>query len=260
MSDELTEHFDQLYRDNQATVYKLAMGLTGNGHDADEITQEAFLRAFRSYSSFREECSFSTWIYRITLNIANDYLKQRAKFPVNSLTEDFGFSLDDIIDPNPASNPETELLSRQARVKCLHAMTECLPTGQRKVFCLAITLGLPHKLVAEILDCSVSSVKTTLHRAKQRWFGYMEGRCQLIDKSNTCNCKQWVRFGLARGWISKQPLANSPSPITVQAREEVTELKKLRDIYQELYQDTGDESFAQRIREGIQNKEWAIFS
>lgn len=260
MSDERTELFDQLYRDNRAMVYKLALGLTGNGHDADEITQDAFLRAFRSYASFREECSFSTWIYRITLNIANDYLKQRAKFPVHALTEDLGYSLEEIIDPNPASNPETELLACQARVKCLHAMTECLPPGQRKVFCLAITMGLPHKLIAEILECSVSSVKTTLHRAKQRWFGYMEGRCQLIDKSNTCNCRQWVRFGLAQGWISEQALTSPPPPIAVQAREEVTELKKLRDIYQDLFQETADESFAQRIREGIKKKEWAIFS
>ncbi|ABQ24310.1 RNA polymerase sigma factor [Geotalea uraniireducens] len=260
MSDNLTELFDRLYRDNQAMVYKLALGLTGNGHDAEEITQEAFSRAFRSYHTFREECSFSTWIYRITINVANDYLKLRAKFPVHALTEDLGYSLEEIIDPDPANNPETELLAYQARAKCLHAMTECLPTEQRKVFCLAITLGLPHKLVAEILDCSLSSVKTTLHRAKKRWFGYMEDRCQLIRKSNPCSCKQWVRFGLSQGWISKQALADPRQPITAEAREEVARLKALRDIYQDLYRETADASYAQRIREGIQNSEWAIFS
>lgn len=264
MSDNSEGLFDQLYRDNHTKVYKLALGLSGNAHDAEEITQEAFLRAFRSYHGFREECSFFTWIYRITMNVANDYLKQSSKFPICTLTEDLGFSLEEIIDPNPASNPETELLACQARIKCLHSLTECFSPEQRKVFCLAVTLGLPHKLIADILECTISYVKTTLHRARKRWFGYMEDRCQLINRSNPCNCKQWVRFGLSRGWITKDAIGNSRQLINMETMDEIGKLKALRDIYQDLYRDinqeTADESYAQRIREGIQKREWAIFS
>lgn len=258
VSDKLTDLFDQLYRDNQAKVYRLAMGLTGSAHDAEDVTQEAFYRAFRSYHTFHEESSFFTWIYRITINVANDYLKHRTKLPIYALTEDQGFSMEEIIDPNPSNNPETELLGYQARVKCLHCLTECLPIKQRRVFCLVITIGLPHKQVAEILECSISSVKTTLHRAKKRWFGYMEDRCQLIKKSNPCNCKQFVRFGLSRGWISKEALINFHHPsIAIQAREEIGKLWTLRDLYEQLYP---EQSLAQRIREGISKKEWAILS
>lgn len=260
MSDKLTELFDRLYCDNQAKVYKLALGLTGNANDAEDITQEAFFRAFRSYHTFREESSFFTWIYRITLNVANDYLKQRAKLRIYELTEDLGYSIEEIIDPNPANDPETELLAREVRYRCLHGFTECLPINQRKVFCLAITIGLPHKLVAEIFDCSVSSVKTTLHRAKKRIAGYLEERCQLIKKSNPCNCNQWVRYGLQQGWITKQALVNPRLEIIIKAREEMVELRSLRYTYQNLYREIADESLAQRIREGIKKKEWAIFS
>jgi RNA polymerase sigma-70 factor (ECF subfamily) len=252
--------FDQLYRDNQPKVYRLALSLTGNVHDAEDVTQEAFFRAFRSYETFREESSFFTWIYRIALNVANDRLKQRTKMPIEMLTEDLGYSLEEIIDPNPANNPETELLGHQARIKCLHAMTECLPLEQRKVFCLAITMGLPHKLIAEILECSVGSVKTTLHRAKKRWNGYMENRCQFIKKTNLCNCRQFVRFGLSKGWFSKDTSVNPRPPAATQAREDVIKLQTMHDLYRDLYPDQADESFAQRIREGIRNKEWAIFS
>jgi RNA polymerase sigma-70 factor, ECF subfamily len=182
VSDEQTELFDQLYRDNQLKVYRLALSLAGNTHDAEDITQEAFFRAFRSYDTFRNDSSFYTWIYRIAINVSNDHLKHRTKLPIYSLTEDQGYSLEEIIDSNPANNPETELLAYQARTKCLHSLTECLQANERKIFCLAIMLGLPHKHVAEILDCSVSSVKTTLHRAKKRWFGYMENRCRFIKK------------------------------------------------------------------------------
>jgi len=257
---ELTELFDQLYRDNQAKVYRLALGLAGNVHDAEEITQEAFFKAFRSYHTFREESSFFTWIYRITINVANDYLNHRTKLPIYSLTEDLGYSIEEIIDTNPSNDPETELLACQARVKCLHCLTECLRIKQRHVFCLSVTLGLPHKSVAEILQMSISSVKTTLHRAKKRWFGYMEDRCQLIKKSNPCNCKQFVRFGLSQGWISKEALIKDSPLVTEQIRKEVTQLRTLRDFYIDLYRDSADESFVQRIREGIKNGEWSLFS
>ena len=241
-------------------VLKLALGLTGNSQDAEEVTQEAFLKAFRCYGDFREECAFSTWICRIAINVANDYLRQRTKFPVHQLTEDFGYRLEEILDQNPASNPETELLANQIRIKCLHSLTECLPLEQRKVFCLAITLGLPHRLVAEILECTVGSVKTALHRAKARWFGYMEDRCQLINKTGTCSCKQWVRFGLSQDWITPQTAVASPYPDLVQVKEEIGRLKALRTLYQSACQATADESYAKRIRDGIKNGEWAIFS
>lgn len=260
MPGDLTELFDQLYRDNKEMLYKLALGLTGNAHDAEEVTQETFLRAFRSYHDFRHDCAFSTWIYRIALNLANDYLRQRTKFPVPALTEDLGYVLEEIIDPDPGNNPETELLANQISIKCLHSLTECFPAEQRKVFCLAITLGLPHRLVAEILECSVGSVKTTLHRAKKRWFGYMEDRCQLIDKSSPCSCKQWVRFGLSQGWIKPQAAVDSPPPVALKAREEISELRALRAIYQGMYLEAADETYAKRVRDGIKNKEWAIFS
>jgi RNA polymerase sigma-70 factor (ECF subfamily) len=260
MSAEAAALFAELYRDNQAKVYRLALGLTGNADDAEEVTQEAFYRAFRAYGDFRRDSSFFTWVYRITVNVASDYMKIRKKLPIYALTEDMGYSLDEIIDPDPAHDPESELLANEARYKCLHCMTECLTLGQRKVFCLAVTLGLPYRLVAEVLDCSPGAVKATLHRAMKRWAGYMENRCQLIKRSNPCNCAQWVRFGLARGWLSKDTLVNPRPPVAAQAREEVVRLRTLRDIYGAMYREEAGTALAERIRRGIANGEWNIFS
>ena len=260
MSAELTELFDQLYRDNQAKVYRLALGLTGKPGDAEDITQEAFYRAFRSYHTFREESSFFTWIYRIALNTASSYMKKRNKLPILVLTEDLGYPIEEILDLNPANDPETELLAREARIRCLHCFTQCLPVNQRKVFCLAYSIGLSHKHIAEIMECSVGSVKTTLCRARKRIAGYLENTCQLIKKSNPCHCNQWVRYGLQQGWIKEEQLLNPRPEIIIQAEGEIVKLQMLRDIYQSFYRKTADESLAQRIREGIKNQEWAIFS
>ncbi|MBP2651382.1 MAG: polymerase sigma factor, sigma-70 family [Firmicutes bacterium] len=260
MPDTSRELFEQLYTDNYIKVYRLALGLTGNQHDAEEITQEAFCRAFQAYNTFHGDCVFFTWIYRITLNVANNYLKQRTKLRIYELTEDLGYSLDQIIDLNPANDPETEVLCREVKFKCLQFFMECLPLKQRKVLCMAFIVGLPYKLIAEIMNCSISSVKTTLHRGKKQIAGYLEERCQLVKKSNPCTCNQWVRRGLQQGWLTKQNLANPRPSIVIQAEKDVVKLRYLRYTYQSLYPETIDESLAQRIHKGIQNKEWTIFS
>ncbi len=260
MPAESSAQFDRMYRENQPKVYRLALSLAGNAHDAEDITQEAFFHAFRSFDTFRNESSFFTWIYRIALNVASDHLKYRSKIPIQMLTEDMGYSREEIIDTNPANNPETELLAYQVRIKCLHAMTECLQANERKVFCLAITLDLPHKQIAEIMDCSIGSVKTTLHRAKKRWFGYMENMCQFIKKDNPCNCKQWVRFAASKGMISKDAAVKPLPPINVQAKKDVLTLRTLRTFYQGLYKDEADDAFVERVRCGIRRNEWSIFS
>jgi RNA polymerase sigma-70 factor (ECF subfamily) len=253
------ELFDQLYRDNYVKVYRLAFWLTHNFSDAEDITQEAFVRAFRSYHTFREESSFYTWIYRITVNVANDYMKQRKKLPIYEIAEGLGCSVEDLADPHPDNSPETKLMVNEVMRVCMAAFTECLPVNQRKVFFLAVGLGLPYKIVAEILDCSVSSVKTTLHRANNRLVGYMESQCHLIKKSNPCRCEQWVKRGLAQGWITKEAVTNPQPRITIPDKVKLY-LRDLRDIYKNVYLGDKDEVLAEFFKEGFVKRRWATFS
>ncbi len=254
------DSFESQYRAHYHKVYRLALGLAGNAHDAEEITQEAFYRALRAYDSFRHDCSFFTWIYRIALNVSRGFLKQRAKMPAEALTEDFGYRMEDILDPDPAHDPESSCLAREVRVRCLFSLTECLSGEQRRVFCLAITLGLPHKQIAEILECSVGKVKTTLHRARRKWFGYMENHCSLIKRSNPCRCGQWVRFGLQQGWISRTEAASALPVLDEGSLTEIKRLKAMTTLYRSMTPDTTDAALCARIREGIRNREWAMLS
>lgn len=256
---EKTELFDQLYRENYGKVYRLAIGLTHNFSDAEDITQEAFVRAFRSYHTFREESSFFTWIYRITINLANDYIKQRKKLLIYEIADEMGCSVEDLVDPNPVNNPETKVLINEVIRTCMAAFTECLPVNQRKVFFLTIGLNLPYKLAAEILDCSVGSVKTTLHRAKNRLIEIMESRCSLVKKSNTCRCEQWVKFHIARGFTPKDYITNPLPRITI-PNKVIQYLRDLRDIYENVYLADKDVVVAQFIKEGFAKKRWASFS
>jgi RNA polymerase sigma-70 factor (ECF subfamily) len=259
MLAEKTSTFELLYEEHFVKVYRLALTLTRNPSDAEEITQEAFLKAFRSYDSFRADSSFFTWIYRITLNAANDYMKQRDKMMTEQL-EDEGYSVEEIPDDDLTHDPETEALAKEAKVMCLHSITECLSGRQRKVFCLVITLGLTQKTAAEILGCSVGAVKVALHRAKKQWFGYMEGRCELVNKNNPCHCKQWVKLALSRGWLSSdeaERIDMSPNPERI---KEVLDMRSLCDLYRSLYPESDTDRIAERIKTGIQNSEWGILS
>jgi RNA polymerase sigma-70 factor, ECF subfamily len=262
MDRELTqkESFEGHYRENYPKVYRLAFGLTANQHDAEEITQEAFSRAFQAFESFRGESSFFTWIYRIALNVSRGYLKQKAKMTVQTLTEDLGYRIEEILDEKPENNPETAYLAREVRVKCLHSLTECLTGDQRRVFCLAITLGLPHKLVAEILQCSVGSVKTTLHRARRKWLGYMENHCSLIKEGNPCRCEQWIRFALQKGWITKSEKPSSAPALNMPGLLEMNRLKAMTEMYRTLQSEATDQALRDRIKQGIHDKEWSLLS
>jgi RNA polymerase sigma-70 factor (ECF subfamily) len=257
---ETSVTFSRLYDENYPKVYRLALALSGKASDAEEITQEAFLRAFRAFSSFRNDSAFFTWIYSITLNVARDYLKYRNKLPIHTLTEDLGYRLEDIIDTNPASDPEAEALANEARFRCLHYFTECLTPSQRIIFCLAVSLALPQKLIAETLGCSLSSVKTTLYRAKKRIAAFLGERCQLINEANSCRCDQWVRFGRAQGWLPAERLANPRPLIVIQAAADITKIQTLSAIYQQLYPENADEALAKRIKMALEKKEWAIFT
>lgn len=257
--DYLTDTFDQLYRENYIKVYRLALGLTHNPSDAEDITHETFLRAYRSYHTFREDSCFFTWIYRITVNVAKDYMKQRTKLRVYEIAEESGCSVEELADPYPANNPEVKLMINEVMRVCMAAFAESLPVNQRKVFFLTVGLGLPHKLVAEILDCSVSAVKSALHRAKERLAGYIEGRCQLVKETNPCRCEQWVKRGIARGWITEDCITNPLPGIVIPEKVRIY-MQDLRDIYKNVYLPDNDEVLSRYFKEGFAKKKWATFS
>lgn len=268
--EDFKEQFDQLYRDYYIKVFRLAYDLTNRGRltnggsasrlsDAEDITQEAFLRAFRSFHTFREDSSFFTWIYRIAINVASDYMKQRTRLPRYDVTEELGCSEEELMDPNPANDPETKIMVNEMVRGCMHAFTECLPVNQRKAFFLVIGLGLSYKLAAEILGRSVGSIKMMLQRAKNNLLACMDSQCSLIKKSNPCHCEQWVKFALAQGWIAKENITNPLPKITVPDKEKIY-MRDVRDIYRNVYLADNDELLAEYIKEGFAKKKWASFA
>ena len=150
--------FELLVRRYQERVFRLAISILGAGReqDAEEVTQDAFLQAYRGLARFRGDARFSTWIYRITYNAA---LNRRKSLGArrHSVAVDYA---------SPAS-PLQEAIASQ-RHAALHEAVEELPDLYRTVLRLHYWLGCPIDEIAEYLDAPPGTVKSYMHRARAR--------------------------------------------------------------------------------------------
>jgi RNA polymerase sigma-70 factor (ECF subfamily) len=138
----------------QRSIYRLCYRYVNNHEDANDLAQDAFLKAWRAISSFRGESAFSTWLYRIAVNAC---LNHRAlKRPV---TQELPEAL---VDPRPGAQAEAERDDDARRVR---AAVSQLPDRQRATLILKIYHDLTHEEVAEILGSSVGTVKANLFHA-----------------------------------------------------------------------------------------------
>jgi RNA polymerase sigma-70 factor (ECF subfamily) len=166
--EELVRHYDQ-------AVLRLAMHLTGSEHEAQDIYQEAFLKAYKSIASFRFECSFYTWIYRIVTNLCLDHLRKRqvrkedAPVAVDSEGQAYDV-LDQVPDGRAGANPEHDLMSRELGKKIGRALGKLSPR-ERMVFELKHFHGLKLRTVGEMLNTTEDTAKNTLFRATQKLRG-----------------------------------------------------------------------------------------
>src|SRR5690349_22769563 len=130
--------FETLVRQYDQAVLRLAMHLTGSDHEAQDIYQEAFLKAYKNIGRFRFECSFYTWIYRIVTNLCLDSIRKRqvrkedAPVAVDSQGEQFDL-LAQVADGRSGANPERDLMRRELGRKILQALEKLTPR-ERMVF------------------------------------------------------------------------------------------------------------------------------
>jgi RNA polymerase sigma-70 factor, ECF subfamily len=171
--------FDALVRQYEHQVLRLALHLTGSEHDAEDIYQEAFLKAYRYIGNFRFECSFYTWIYRIVTNLCLDQLRRR-----KTRREDRAVAVDrsgdevDLLaavsDNRSFSNPARELDRKVLAEKIQNALEKLTPR-ERMVFELKHYQGLRLRTIGEMLNTTEETAKNTLFRATKKL------RVQLAD-------------------------------------------------------------------------------
>ena len=164
--------FEELVRQYDQAVLRLALHMTGSEQDARDIYQEAFLKAYRNLGSFRFECSFYTWIYRIVTNLCLDHLRKRQvrkeDAPVVTDSDGQEFSIiDQVADDRSGASPEKDLMRRELGARISRALTRLTPR-ERMVFEMKHYQGLKLRTIGEALNTTEETAKNTLFRATQK--------------------------------------------------------------------------------------------
>lgn len=162
--EELVRHYDQ-------SVLRLAMNLLRSPEDANDIYQEAFLRVYRNLNSFRFDCSFHTWLYRIVTNLCLDSLRKRKvrkEEPAQFATSEGVLNRMDTVEEQRADgDPQRNLMSVQLKER-IQAILETLTPRERMVFEMRHYQGLRLRAIGEVLGTSEEAAKNCLFRATQK--------------------------------------------------------------------------------------------
>ena len=166
------EAFDTLVRQYDQAVLRLALHLLGSETDAQDIAQEAFLKAYRYLGNFRFECSFYTWIYRIVTNLCLDLMRRRKTrredpaVVMDSSGEELDL-LNMVSDERASANPGRELERKELGAKIATALDKLTPR-ERMVFELKHYQGLRLRTIGEMLHTTEETAKNTLFRATKK--------------------------------------------------------------------------------------------
>ena len=163
--------FEWLYKAHSRRVYALCLRMLGNASEAEDLTQEAFLQLFRKIHTFRGESAFSTWLHRITANLALMRLRRRTHREV-SLEGSGEFPEAGRQFSNEGGQVDLSLTGSIDRV-CLENAIEQLPAGYKLSIELHDIQGYKHTEIAKIMECSVGTSKAQLHRARKKLRGLL---------------------------------------------------------------------------------------
>ncbi|MGC8989017.1 MAG: sigma-70 family RNA polymerase sigma factor [Verrucomicrobiia bacterium] len=166
--------YDELVRRYQERIYSAMYHMTSNHEDASDLTQESFIKAYRALKSFKGDSSFFTWLYRIAINRAINFLKQRKHVHEMSLDDiDLNAEHDpDIVALISEKTPRRQAALSELQVRLNEAMQK-LSEPHRLVVTLHDIQGLPHEEIGRIMNCNVATVRTRLFYARQQLQAYL---------------------------------------------------------------------------------------
>ncbi len=165
--------FEPLMAAYEKNVYNLALRMTGNAQDAEDMTQEAFLKAYSSLDSFRGDSKFSVWLYRIVSNVCLDHLRRKSRRPAVSLSMEDDEGEDVQLDlPDTSQSPE-ELLEKKLTREAVQRGLAQLPEDARQILLLREIQGLSYEEIGRVLELDPGTVKSRIFRARKRLCAFL---------------------------------------------------------------------------------------
>jgi len=156
------ESFNQLIVRWERPIYALAYRVIGKEEDARDVCQDAFLRAYRALPGFKGQAKFSSWLYRIALNLCRDWIRRQRRAPVSQLPEDAD-AMELVSETGPVESIEDLVARRELSAIVEEAMSE-LSEEQRTAIILKEYHGMTFQEIADMQGCPLSTVKTRLYQ------------------------------------------------------------------------------------------------
>jgi RNA polymerase sigma factor (sigma-70 family) len=196
----------QLVERHQPFVYNIALKMFGRREDAQDLTQEVFVKVITSLKTFRHESSLRTWLYRVTVN---HFLKARRR-ALELVVDDFE-SYFDAVAVTPDEEPSaalgvTDETIEELRLRCTSGMLMCLDREQRLIFILGAIFNVSHQLGGDVFSISPGNFRVRLHRARRDLYSWMTKRCGLVNPGNPCRCSKKTTGYVRRGIVDPNRL------------------------------------------------------
>jgi len=173
--------FEGLVIANQKNVYNLALKMTRNEDDALDLSQEAFVKAFRQLGNFRGDSRFSVWMYRLTYNLCIDFLRKKPKANIVSLSyEDDDGESSPIEIPDLRNLPEDNALRNEMRKNITDSINE-LPQKHREMVTMREVTGMSYEEIAATLNINVGTVKSRLARARLKLIEILKEKGTFVE-------------------------------------------------------------------------------
>ena len=156
------DSFNQLVKRWERPIFALAYRTLGREEDARDVTQETFLRAFRALAGFKGDAKFSSWLYRIALNLCRDWMRRDRRAPLVEMPE--GVEVEQLaVDRGPVETVEDLAARAELSREVVKAMAH-LPSEQRQAIILKEYHGLTFQEIADLMKCPLSTVKTRVYQ------------------------------------------------------------------------------------------------
>jgi RNA polymerase sigma-70 factor (ECF subfamily) len=177
------DSFNQLIRRWERPIYALAYRVIGRDEDARDVCQEAFLRAFRALPGFKGQAKFSSWLYRITLNLCRDWIRRQKRTPVVSAPE--GVDIVELAGEQGPVESVEDLAARNQLSATVAVAMGLLPEEQRTAIILKEYHGLTFQEIADLQGCPLSTVKTRLYQGLSVLRRHLEAQGMTGSRSTT---------------------------------------------------------------------------
>ncbi len=252
----------------QDRIYGMALRMLGQPADAEDETQEILIKTITHLSSFREECAFTSWVYRIACN----HLLSTRKRNTERMSVTFEF-LEGLIADEPTndclsscSGPERAFLIEEAKLDCLQGMLSCLDKEVRIAFILGIVFGVTSEEGAYILDITPEAFRKRVSRGRASLREFMLKHCGLVNENNACRCEKRAAGRNLKPDASQLKYASSREGGAEKRKEAMVQLKEMDDIervalifrsYQEY---RSPDSFTHIVKTLIDSGKYRIFT